>query len=379
MRAAHDLTLMLRSDGRLDVAVDGGTRFQLPAVPGRLLQLLAENGGHDVGDGLVGFKSNGYLSARLGEFIRLRRDAAVSEPTLSFVRLLARLRRRLALLTPEGKRLIQTRRGMGFRAAVSCNEPRCPLMSRRQDDPMDGRSAGNTAAGASLSGNEQRGAAGSGVHTGGAHESSHPVGRRRSERRVAPVARGRGHRRLRDYDRRTPWGLSVYAEGNQIQFFAVPLSQGAFFLSCAVWFIIDARALRAARRTGDAGLAARQPYQLIHVTREPLGVVPSTTGSSRCGPSAGGEDRARSCLDDLSQHLHARAVRRTAERCRRLLRCSCRSASCRRRSSATRRPSPRRYAEEGSTLDCSASKASRCCGSTNAPSRYCIGTYAVTQ
>jgi hypothetical protein len=41
MRAAHDLTLMLRSDGLLDVAVDGGTRFQLPAVPGRLLQLLA--------------------------------------------------------------------------------------------------------------------------------------------------------------------------------------------------------------------------------------------------------------------------------------------------------------------------------------------------
>ncbi len=56
------------------------------------------------------------------------------------------------------------------------------------------------------------------------------------------------------------WGLSVYAEGNQIQFFAVPLSQGAFFLSCAVWFFIDARALRAARRTGDAALAARQPY-----------------------------------------------------------------------------------------------------------------------
>ena len=44
------------------------------------------------------------------------------------------------------------------------------------------------------------------------------------------------------------WGLSVYAEGNQIALFTIPLSQPVFLIACLVWYGFDTREFMVARK-----------------------------------------------------------------------------------------------------------------------------------
>jgi hypothetical protein len=43
------------------------------------------------------------------------------------------------------------------------------------------------------------------------------------------------------------WGLSVFAEGNAIAFFGIPLSEPVFIGACIVWFFFDSKELAAAK------------------------------------------------------------------------------------------------------------------------------------
>jgi hypothetical protein len=118
---AADANATPRGDGYWDVAIDTVPPFRLPPLLGRLFVLLANDSGHDVGDGLIGFKTNAYL---LTELQRL------SLPTESSLHLAGRLnakglaqavcdlRKRLGRIILNGGGLVQTRRGVGRRIAL---------------------------------------------------------------------------------------------------------------------------------------------------------------------------------------------------------------------------------------------------------------------
>jgi hypothetical protein len=111
-----------RSDGYWEIRLDTLPQFELPPLLGRLFALLANDRGCDVGDGLVGFKSNAHL---LNELRRLsvQPDSAPSRTVARFnARGLAQavydLRGRLARFVVHGDALVQTRRSVGRRVPV---------------------------------------------------------------------------------------------------------------------------------------------------------------------------------------------------------------------------------------------------------------------
>ncbi|NOT27655.1 MAG: hypothetical protein HOP16_16330 [Acidobacteria bacterium] len=110
-----------RGDGYFDVHIDELPVVQLPPTLGRLFQALAEDGGHTLNDGLVGFKSNARLLARL------QADSMHPEPALRWggrvnarqlTKAVHELRKRLDRVIADGAALVQTRRGVGRRLAV---------------------------------------------------------------------------------------------------------------------------------------------------------------------------------------------------------------------------------------------------------------------
>src|SRR4030042_1043819 len=48
------------------------------------------------------------------------------------------------------------------------------------------------------------------------------------------------------------WGMSVYAEGNQIALFTIPLSQPVFLIACLVWYGFNTREFMVARKESQA-------------------------------------------------------------------------------------------------------------------------------
>ena len=48
------------------------------------------------------------------------------------------------------------------------------------------------------------------------------------------------------------WGMSLYAEGNQIALFTIPLSQPVFLIACLVWYGFDTREFMRARKDSQA-------------------------------------------------------------------------------------------------------------------------------
>jgi hypothetical protein len=100
--------------------------FRLPPLLGRLFDLLAKDGGHDVGDGLVGFKSNGYLLTELQRLSltpdsMLRRAGRLNAKGLA--QAVCDLRQRLGRVVLNGDALVQTRRGVGRRIALRRRSP----------------------------------------------------------------------------------------------------------------------------------------------------------------------------------------------------------------------------------------------------------------
>lgn len=110
-----------RRDGFFDIDIDTTPPFRLPSVLGRLFQLLAEDVGHDVNDGAVGFKSTGHLLQRLRVPI-LGSDAARNHAAgvnrASLARAIHELRGELGQAVPHGAALVQARRGLGRRIVV---------------------------------------------------------------------------------------------------------------------------------------------------------------------------------------------------------------------------------------------------------------------
>lgn len=49
------------------------------------------------------------------------------------------------------------------------------------------------------------------------------------------------------------WGLAVYADGSQISFFGIPLSESFFIFLCLVWYVFDVRGFLRARKTSGLG------------------------------------------------------------------------------------------------------------------------------
>ncbi len=113
-----------RADGSFDVKLDTLPPFNLSPLLGRLVQILAASGGHEPGDQLVGFKSNGFIMSKLDEFEALQREQPrEGRRRGSLKQLIARLRKRLRTEVLHGDELVQTRRGVGFRFAVEKSEP----------------------------------------------------------------------------------------------------------------------------------------------------------------------------------------------------------------------------------------------------------------
>ena len=54
------------------------------------------------------------------------------------------------------------------------------------------------------------------------------------------------------------WGLSLYADGDQIAFVGIPLSQPVFIIACLVWYGFDTKEFVAARKPLEQG-DAQQP------------------------------------------------------------------------------------------------------------------------
>jgi hypothetical protein len=105
-----------RADGDWDVHIAGWPAFRLSPLLGRLFGLLSEEAGHDAGDGLVGYKSDAYLIARLAG------DAGHGTGRTPTGRTLAQatceLRRALSHVKLHGAALLHTRRGWGRRVGV---------------------------------------------------------------------------------------------------------------------------------------------------------------------------------------------------------------------------------------------------------------------
>jgi hypothetical protein len=115
-----------RGDGYWEIAIDTVPPFRLPPLLGRLFDLLAKDGGHDVGDGLVGFKSNGYLLTELQRLSltpdsMLRRAGRLNAKGLA--QAVCDLRQRLGRVVLNGDALVQTRRGVGRRIALRRRSP----------------------------------------------------------------------------------------------------------------------------------------------------------------------------------------------------------------------------------------------------------------
>jgi hypothetical protein len=111
----------LRGDGYWDIAIDTVPPFRLPPLLGRLFDLLAKDCGNDVGDGVVGFKTNSYLLTELhrlalGPAPSLRRPGRLNAKGLA--QAVCDLRKRLGRLVLNGDALVQTRRGVGRRIAL---------------------------------------------------------------------------------------------------------------------------------------------------------------------------------------------------------------------------------------------------------------------
>lgn len=119
---ASALHAVLRGDGYWDITIDALPTFRLPPLLGRLCDLLAKDGCHDVDDGLVGFKSNAYL------LTALHRSALPPDSTLrraagrlsasGLAQAICDLRKRLGRSVLHGDALVQTRRGVGRRIAL---------------------------------------------------------------------------------------------------------------------------------------------------------------------------------------------------------------------------------------------------------------------
>jgi len=93
------------------------------------LQLLSEDAGREVNDGLVGFKRNIDLCARLRQASAepdapLRPEARMNDRRLAQV--VYDLRERLAVVVANGSALVQTRRGVGRRLLVRRTAGRRP-------------------------------------------------------------------------------------------------------------------------------------------------------------------------------------------------------------------------------------------------------------
>ncbi|MCD4781269.1 MAG: hypothetical protein K8S27_12085 [Candidatus Omnitrophica bacterium] len=52
------------------------------------------------------------------------------------------------------------------------------------------------------------------------------------------------------------WGLTVYAQGDQIALFGMPISQTVFIVACLVWYAFDTKEFFSARRHVDSVRAA---------------------------------------------------------------------------------------------------------------------------
>jgi hypothetical protein len=108
----------VKSDGSVVVAADAAPPLVLRDSVGSLLLVLHERGGRDVGDGLGDFKSVDELRKRLET--RLARVIA----RRAVVQLVYRLRGVLALAVADGARLVEHRRGFGYRVRVSVRADR---------------------------------------------------------------------------------------------------------------------------------------------------------------------------------------------------------------------------------------------------------------
>ena len=110
-----------RGDGYWDIAIDTVPPFRLPPLLGRLFDLLAKDSGHDVGDGLIGFKTNAYLLTELQRLslppdLSLRHAGQLNAKALA--QAVCDLRKRLGRIVLNGDDLVQTRRGVGRRIAL---------------------------------------------------------------------------------------------------------------------------------------------------------------------------------------------------------------------------------------------------------------------
>jgi hypothetical protein len=115
------VTATPRGDGYWDVTIDTLPPFRLPPLLGGLFDLLAKDNGHDVGDGLIGFKTNSYLLTEL-QRRSLTPDAAQRRAGRVSAKGLAQavcdLRKRLRRIVLNGDALVQTRRAVGRRVAL---------------------------------------------------------------------------------------------------------------------------------------------------------------------------------------------------------------------------------------------------------------------
>jgi hypothetical protein len=110
-----------RGDGYWDVAVDTMPPFRLPPLLGRLFDLLAKDTGQDIGDGLIGFKTNAYLLTEL-QRLSLSPDSSLRGAGRLNAKGLAQavcdLRKQLGRVLLNGDALVQTRKGVGRRIVL---------------------------------------------------------------------------------------------------------------------------------------------------------------------------------------------------------------------------------------------------------------------
>lgn len=107
-----------RSDGNFDVYLEHKGPFRFPPMLTRLLQLLAEDKGRDMEDGLVGFKSKTHLVTALAQSTDINNGKGGLGRPGTLRQAISALRARLGRVATSGESLIQTRRNIGFRLAV---------------------------------------------------------------------------------------------------------------------------------------------------------------------------------------------------------------------------------------------------------------------
>jgi hypothetical protein len=103
------------ADGDFEIHLNDRRPFRLPPMLARLLILLAEDKGRDIGDGLVGFKSRSYLLTALAASTDIHNGHFPVGRPARLRQAILTLRRRLARIVGGGDALVQTRRGTGFR------------------------------------------------------------------------------------------------------------------------------------------------------------------------------------------------------------------------------------------------------------------------